>query len=65
MNDKEKAQKYDDLVAKSSNGDDIIDIEGQEWIRIHPEMKSWVESHADMVEWMTEAMKFPPRSDCG
>ncbi len=65
MNSKEKADKYDELVEKSGNGDDIIDIEGQFWIRMHPEMERWVESHTDMVEWMTEAVKFPPRSDCG
>ncbi len=65
MNDKDKADKYDELVEKSGNGEDVIDIEGQKWIRMHPEMKHWVESHADMVEWMTEAMQFPPRSDHG
>jgi len=65
MNDKEKAKKYDELVEKSSNGDDTIDIEGQTWLRLHPDMERWVDQHADMVEWMTEAMKFPPRSDCG
>ena len=58
MNSKEKAEKYDELVEKSGNGDDVIDIEGQKWLRMHPEMEKW-------VEWMTEAMKFPPRSDCG
>ena len=65
MNDKQKADKYDDLVEKSGNGDDVIDIEGQKWLRMHPNMDKWVDYHADMVEWMTEAMKFPPRSDCG
>ena len=65
MNDKQKADKYDELVEKSGNGDDVIDIEGQRWLRIHPEMERWVDTHGDMVEWMTEAMKFPPRSDCG
>ena len=60
MNNKEKADKYDELVDRSDNGDDIIDIEGQKWLRIHPEME-----RSDMVEWMTEAVKFPPRSDCG
>ena len=65
MNDKEKADRYDDLVEKSGNGDDVIDIEGQKWLRVHPDMERWVDSHADIVEWMTEAVKFPPRSDCG
>ena len=65
MNDKEKAKKYDKLVEKSDNGDDVIDFEGQAWLRIHHEMERRVDSHADMVECMTEAMKFPPRSDCG
>jgi len=54
MNDKEKATK-----------EEVLDIEGQKWLLIHPEMKEWVESHTDMVEWMTEAVKFAPRSDCG
>ena len=65
MNDKEKAKKYEELLKKSNNGDDVIDIEGEKWLRIHPEMKQWAESHADMIEWMTQAVKFPPRSDCG
>ena len=65
MNDKEKAKKYDELVEKSGNGDDVIDIEGQAWLRIHPEMDKWIDMHSDMVEWMTEAMQFPPRSDHG
>ena len=65
MNDKQKADKYDELVEKSGNGDDVIDIEGQKWLRMHPDMEKWVGAHGDMVEWMTEAMKFPPRSDCG
>ena len=64
MNDKEKAKKYDALIAKSGNGD-VIDIEGEKWLRIHPEMQQWIDHNADMVEWMTEATKFPPRSDCG
>ena len=38
MNNKEKADKYDELVEKSGNGDDVIDIEGQKWLRMHPEM---------------------------
>ena len=65
MNDKEKANQYDELIKKAKSGDKVIDIEGQKWIRIHPEMQRWAESNSDMVEWMTEAMKFPPRSDCG
>ena len=65
MTDKEKAEKYDELVEKSGNGDDVIDIEGQKWLRMHPEMQGWADSNKEMVEWMTEAMKFPPRSDCG
>ena len=65
MNDKEKAEKWDEVVKKSTNGDDTIDIEGKRWVRIHPEMKQWADCHADMVEWMTQAVKFPPRSDCG
>ena len=65
MNDREKAEKYEELLKKSNSGDDVIDIEGEKWVRIHPEMKQWAESHADMVEWMTQAVKFPPRSDCG
>ena len=65
MNDKEKANEYDELIKKAKNGDKVIDIEGQRWVRIHPEMQRWAESNSDMVEWMTEAMKFPPRSDCG
>ena len=65
MTDKEKAKKYDELVEQSSNGDNVIDIEGQRWLRIHPEMERWAEKNSEMVEWMTEAMKFPPRSDCG
>lgn len=65
MNDKEKAEKWDEVVKKSTNGDDTIDIEGERWVRIHPEMKQWADCHADMVEWMTQAVKFAPRSDCG
>mgnify|MGYP000630888359 CR=1 FL=1 len=65
MNDKEKANKYNDLIKKSDNGDDIIDIEGQTWLRIHPDMQRWVDFHTEMVEWMTEVVKFPARSDCG
>jgi hypothetical protein len=65
MNDKEKADKYDELLKKASNGEEVLDIEGQKWLLMHPDMKTWVESHAEMVEWMTEAMEFPPRSDCG
>ena len=65
MNDKEKADKWDSLVAKSGDGDRVIDIEGQKWLRLHPEMERWVDVHSDMVEWMTDAVQFPPRSDCG
>ena len=52
-------------VNKYDNGDNSIEAEGQKWLRMHPDMEKWVDSHADMVEWMTEATKFPPRSDCG
>ena len=65
MNDKEKAAKYDELIGKAQGGEEVLDIEGQKWLLIHPEMERWVESHTDMVEWMTEAVKFPARSDCG
>ena len=65
MNDKEKATKYDELLAKANSGEEVLDIEGQKWLLIHPEMENWMHSHADMVEWMTEAVKFAPRSDCG
>ena len=65
MNDKEKAKKYEELLKKTKNGDDVIDIEGERWLRIHPEMKDWANCHAEMVEWMTQVVKFPPRSDCG
>ena len=64
---KEKANKYDELVEKSGNGDDVIDIEGQKWLRMHPEMDKWAEMNKDMIEWMTEATSKnrTPRSDCG
>jgi len=65
MNNKEKAEKWDDIVEKSGNGDNVIDIEGQKWLRVHPEMERWADTNSDMVEWMTDMMKFPPRSDCG
>ena len=66
MNDKEKANEYDELIKKSKNGDTVIDIEGQKWIRRHPEMEQWAEFNSEMVEWMTEANKHrTPRSDCG
>ena len=66
MNDREKAKKWDSIVAKSGNGNNIINIEGQKWLRMHPEMERWVDSNSDMVEWMTEANKHrTPRSDCG
>ena len=65
MNDKEKAKKWDDIVEKSGNGDKVINIVGQKWLRVHPEMEQWADNNSDMVEWMTEAMKFPPRSDHG
>ena len=35
MNDKEKADKYDELVEKSGNGDNVIDIEGQRCLHIN------------------------------
>ena len=67
MNDKEKAEKYDELVEKSGNGVDIIDIEGQKWLRMHPDVQEWANMNKDMIEWMTEATSknMPPRSDCG
>ena len=65
MNEKDKANKYDEIVSKTDNGHEVIDIEGQKWLRMHPDMEKWIDAHADMVEWMTEVMKFPPRSDCG
>ena len=40
---KEKAAKYDELLAKASSGEEVLDIEGQKWLLIHPEMKEWVE----------------------
>ena len=48
-----------------NNKEEVEDTEGQEWLVIYPDMQRWVETHSDMVEWMTEAVKFPPRSDCG
>ena len=67
MNDKEKANKYDELVEKSGNGDDVIDIEGQKWLRMHPDMEAWADMNKDMIDWMTEATNKhrTPRSDCG
>ena len=65
MNNKEKAEKWDEVVKKATNGDDVIDIDGEKWLRMHPEMQEWIDKNSDMVEWMTEATKFPPRSDCG
>ena len=67
MKDKEKAKKYDQLIAQSGNGSTVIDIEGQRWLRMHPDMKEWAESHRDLIEWMTEATDKHqlPRSDCG
>ena len=67
MTDKEKADKYDELVERSGNGDDVIDIKGQKWLRMHPDMESWLSMNKDLVEWMTEATSkdMPPRSDCG
>ena len=67
MNDKEKADKYDELVEQSSNGDEVIDIEGQKWLRMHPEMDKWADMNKDMIEWMTESTNKhrTPRSDCG
>ena len=65
MNDEEKAAKYDELLKKANSGEEVLDIEGQKWLLMHPDMQNWVDAHADMVEWMTEAVKFPPRSDCG
>ena len=29
------------------------------------DMERWTDSNQDMIEWMTEAVKFPVRSDCG
>ena len=65
MSDKEKADKYDELVEQSSSGEDVIDIEGQKWLRMHPDVEEWANMNKDMIEWMTEAMKFPPRADHG
>tara|TARA_B100000029_G_C17455391_1_gene916525 strand:- start:765 stop:962 length:198 start_codon:yes stop_codon:yes gene_type:complete len=65
MNDREKASKYNELIKKANSGQDVIDIEGQKWVRMHPEMQQWAEYNSDMVEWMTEIIRFPPRSDCG
>ena len=65
MDSKEKANEYDRLIKKAKSGDSVIDIEGQKWLRIHPEMQQWAEYNAEMVEWMTDVIKFPPRSDCG
>tara|TARA_R110002051_G_scaffold301687_1_gene369651 strand:- start:216 stop:419 length:204 start_codon:yes stop_codon:yes gene_type:complete len=67
MNDKQKADKYDKLVEKSDNGNNVIDIEGQRWLRMHPEMQQWAVDNADMIEWMTEttSQHRSPRSDCG
>ena len=54
-------------MEKSGNGDDVIDIEGQKWLRMHPDMEAWADMNKDMVEWMTEATSKhrTPRSDCG
>jgi hypothetical protein len=65
MNDKEKAAKYDELIEKSNGGEEVLDIEGQKWLLMHPDMQQWIESHMEMIEWMTESTKYPPRSDCG
>ena len=65
MDNKEKADKYDELVEKAKSGEEILDIEGQKWLLMHPDMGQWASMHKEMVEWMTEAVKFPPRSDCG
>ena len=65
MSYKEKASKYDELIKKAQGGEEILDIEGQKWLLMHPNMERWVDTHSDMVEWMTEAVKFPPRSDHG
>ena len=60
-------KKYDELVEKSGNGDDVIDIDGQRWLRMHPDVESWANMNKDMIEWMTEATNKhrTPRSDCG
>ena len=65
MNNKEKVDKYDELIKKAKEDEEILDIESWKWLLMHPDMVEWAESHSEMVEWMTEAMKFPPRSDCG
>jgi hypothetical protein len=65
MSYKEKANKYDELIKKAQGGEEVLDIEGQKWLLMHPNMERWVDAHSDMVEWMTEAVKFPPRSDHG
>ena len=41
------------------------DEKHQRWLLLYPEMERWAEANRDLVDWMTEAMKFPPRSDCG
>ena len=67
MSDKEKADKYDELVEQSSSGEDVIDIEGQKWLRMHPDLEAWAAMNKDLIEWMTAATdnNLPPRSDCG
>ena len=67
MRDKEKADKYDKLVEKSNAEGDVIDIEVQKWLRMHPNVEIWATMNKDMIEWMTEVTdnNMNPRSDCG
>jgi len=64
MSDK-KRDRYAELIEKARDGNRVVDIDGQKWLLMHPDMEQWVDSHVEMVEWMTEATRFPPRSDCG
>jgi hypothetical protein len=52
---------------KVDRGNNVVDIEGERWLRVHPDMGAWAESHVDMIEWMTEetSKNQAPRSDCG
>ena len=60
-----KTDKYIELIKKAQSGKWAMDADGKKWLLMHPDMEDWVEYHPDMVEWMTEATRFPPRSDCG
>ena len=54
-----------DNKEKTNSEEEALDVEGRKWLLIYPDMATWVERHSEMVEWMTEAVRFPPRSDCG